>query len=162
MRRRVTTNVVDAAASVVFLALAAVVMVEGSRLGAGWDPQGPQAGFFPFWLAVLMGLGAIPAFFQALRARGSPPFFERRQEIVDLAKVGLPLVATVVAIPWIGIYVATWLYIWLFAWWYGGFRWWSAFLGGLCFAGAMYLGLAKAAKISMPLSVFYEKGILPF
>lgn len=160
--KRITTNRVDAAASVFFLALAAVVMIEGVRLGAGWDERGPKTGFFPFWLAVLMAVGAVATFLQAVRRRQTQPFFEHRQELVDLAKVGIPLLLTVVAIPWAGIYIATWVYVWLFAWWYGGFRWWSALLGGLGFAGVMHLALAKAMKISMPVSIFYEKGILPF
>lgn len=159
---RVSTRVVDAAASVVFLALAAVVVIEGVRLGAGWDERGPRSGFFPFWLAVVMGFGALTGFFQALRSRRDTPFIESRQELVDLAKVGFPLLATVVMIPWMGIYIASLLYVWLFSWWYGGFRWWTALAAGVGFGVFMYLALAKAMRISMPTSMFYEKGILPF
>lgn len=152
---------VDLAASAVFFALAVFVMIEGNRLGAGWDQRGPEAGFFPFWLAVLMAFGAIAVFIKGVRKRSSAPFFEKRQEVVDLVKVGTPIVAVIIAMPWLGIYITTWLYIWLFAWWYGGFRWWTSLLGGLCFAGAMYFTLVSM-KLPMPTSVFYEKGILPF
>lgn len=159
---RISTRAVDAAASVVFVALAVVVIIEGLRLGAGWDHRGAQTGFFPFWLALVMAFGALAAFVQALRTPYSRPFFEDRQEVVDLAKVGLPLLATVVAIPWTGIYIASLLYVWLFSWWYGGFRWWTSLGAGVGFGIFMYLALAKAMRISMPTSVFYEKGILPF
>lgn len=159
---KITTKKVDAAASLFFLALAVAVAIEGVRLGAGWDDRGPDSGFFPFWLAMLMGFGALASLVQSVRSRRVEPFMENRQEVVDLAKVGIPLIATVVVIPWTGIYVATLLYVSIFAWWYGGFRWWSSLLAGVSFAGFMYLALAKAMKISMPMSVFYEKGILPF
>ena len=160
---RLSTRSVDAAASVVFFALAVVVVIEGVRLGAGWDDRtGPRSGFFPFWLAVLMAFGAVAAFLQALRTRAHRPFFEHRQEIVDLAKVGIPLLATVVAIPWAGIYIASFLYVWLFSWWYGGFRWWTALVSGLLFGLFLWLALAKAMRISMPTSMFYERGLLPF
>jgi putative tricarboxylic transport membrane protein len=160
---RVSTRAVDAAAGVAFIALAAVVMIEGVRLGAGWDDlSGPRSGFFPFWLAVIMAIGALAALFQALRSRHATPFFEHRQEIVDLAKVGIPLLATVVSIPWVGIYIASFLYVWLFSWWYGGFRWWTGLVSGLIFGVFLWLALARAMRISMPTSMFYEQGILPF
>jgi putative tricarboxylic transport membrane protein len=159
---KLATRKVDAAASVFFFTLAVAVAIEGVRLGAGWDDRGPDSGFFPFWLAVLMGFGALASFVQALRSRRDEPFMEHRQEVVDLAKVGIPLIVTVIAIPWTGIYIATLLYVSIFAWWYGGFRWWSALFAGVCFAGFLYLALARTMRISMPMSVFYEKGILPF
>jgi putative tricarboxylic transport membrane protein len=158
----ITVKRMDVAASVFFFALAVAVAIEGVRLGAGWDDRGPQSGFFPFWLAVLMAFGAVASFIQAIRRRGSQPFMENRQEVVDLLKVGVPLALTVIAIPWTGVYVATFLYVGLFAWWYGGFRWWSSLIAGVCFSGFLYLALARAMRISMPMSVFYEKGILPF
>lgn len=145
-----------------FLGLAAVVLIEGIRLGAGWDARGPQSGFFPFWLAVVMGLAALVALLQALRRGSDAPFIETRQEAVDLAKVGIPLAATVLAIPWTGIYIASFLYVWLFSWWYGAFRWWTALAAGGGFAVFLHAALAQAMRISMPTSVFYEKGILPF
>jgi putative tricarboxylic transport membrane protein len=151
----------DLAASVVFIALAVIVIIEGMRLGAGWDERGPQAGFFPFWLAILMAVGALAAFVQALRRRFQTPFFEHREEIVDLAKVGIPLAAAIVVIPWTGLYISTFLYVWLFAWWYGGFRWWTVLIGALAFTAIMHFTLT-AMRIPMPHSVFYERGLLPF
>lgn len=156
------TRTVEAVVSVLFFALAVLVMIEGVRLGSGWDHQGPQAGFFPFWLAVLLAVGAVATFLQGVRMRGEQHFIESRQELVDLMQVSVPLALTVISIPWAGIYIATWLYVWFFAWWYGRFRWWSALLGSLAFAVALYFTLARGLKISMPSSMFYEKGILPF
>src|SRR5258705_261945 len=34
--------------------LGAIVLVEAIRLGFRWGPDGPQSGFFPFWLAVIL------------------------------------------------------------------------------------------------------------
>lgn len=160
-QRRITLRSVDLAASVFFLALAVLVIFEGVRLGAGWDERGPQAGFFPFWLAVLMAFGAAAAFLQALRRRFDTAFFEQREEIVELAKVGLPLALAIIVIPWTGLYVATFLYVWLFAWWYGSFRWWTMLAGALLFTGVLYFTLTSM-RIPMPHSMFYERGLLPF
>jgi putative tricarboxylic transport membrane protein len=158
-----TLKKAEIAASAVFFALAAFVMVEGARLGAGWDERGPEAGFFPFWLAVLMAFGSIAAFIKGVSGRAAPgPFFENRQEVTDLVQVGAPLAAAILVIPWLGVYVATWLYVWLFGWWYGRFRWWTSLAGGAAFATVMYFALTRGMNLPMPMSVFYEKGILPF
>lgn len=159
---RFTLKIGDVAASVAFFALAVFVMIEGGRLGAGWDERGPQSGFFPFWLAVLMGFGAVATFIKSLRRSSPGPFFENRQEVRDLLRVGVPLAVTVISIPWLGIYVATALYVWLFAWWYGAFRWWTSLLGALAFAALLYITLTRGMNVPMPMSLFYEKGILPF
>jgi putative tricarboxylic transport membrane protein len=159
--RSLTIRGADLGASVVFLALAALVIVEGLRLGAGWDERGPQAGFFPFWLAILMAFGACAAFIQALRRRFDTRFFEQREEWVELARVGVPLAAAIVVIPWTGLYVSTFLYVWLFAWWYGSFRWWTTLAGSVVFTGLLYFTLTTM-RIPMPHSMFYERGLLPF
>jgi putative tricarboxylic transport membrane protein len=159
--RRLTLKGMDLAASVVFFALAVLVAIEGVRLGAGWDERGPQAGFFPFWLAILMGGGALAAFTQALRRRFDTRFFEVDAEIVELVKVGVPLALAIIVIPWTGLYLSTFFYVWLFAWWYGGFRWWTTLIGGLVFTGVLYYTLT-AMRIPMPHSVLYERGLLPF
>jgi putative tricarboxylic transport membrane protein len=156
-----TVRQLDLTASAFFFALAVFVMFEGARLGAGWDERGPEAGFFPFWLAVVMAFGAVSTFIQGVRSRSTTPFFEERQEIIDLIKVGVPLAVAVIAIPWLGIYVATALYVWLFAWWYGDFRWWTSLLGSACFTGVMFFTLTTM-RLPMPMSVLYEKGVLPF
>ena len=38
----------------VLTALGILVLAEAVRLGFRWGPDGPQSGFFPFWLAVIL------------------------------------------------------------------------------------------------------------
>jgi putative tricarboxylic transport membrane protein len=160
--RRLTLKQADAAASVAFFALAVAVMIEGYRLGPGWDDRGPESGFFPFSLAVFMAFGALASFIGALRTGSRAPFFENRQEILDLTRMGVPLAVAVIAVPWLGLYITTAIYISLFSWWYGSFRWYNALGFGIGAGIALYLTLVKAMSISMPMSVFYHKGLLPF
>ena len=46
-------RVVDLVAASLLMLLSAIVMYDALRLGAGWSSEGPQSGFFPFWLAAL-------------------------------------------------------------------------------------------------------------
>jgi hypothetical protein len=46
--------------------------------------------------------------------------------------------------------------------WYGGFRWYQALAGGILLPAVMWLTLREGFNISMPMSMFYRSGILPF
>ena len=43
----------DLVTALVLMLLGGVVLFDALRLGIGWGTDGPQSGFFPFWLAVL-------------------------------------------------------------------------------------------------------------
>ncbi len=51
----VTSNrTVEIAVSLLLLALAATLGWDNWRTGIGWDSTGPQAGYFPFYLSVIL------------------------------------------------------------------------------------------------------------
>jgi hypothetical protein len=147
----------------VFLLLGMVLFYESMRLGPGWGDSGPQPGFFPFVLTVLLVLGLLGVIYiDILRRPDNRPFFEVSQEVSDLLRVGIPILVAVALIRWIGMYVTAGLYLGFFMAWYGKFRWSSALAGGLIFSGALWLLLREGFNISMPMSVFYRSGTLPF
>src|SRR3954470_5442513 len=52
-----------------FLALGAIVMWDSWRLGARWAGDGPQAGYFPFYIGLLVCLASVANFVQAFVSR---------------------------------------------------------------------------------------------
>src|SRR6202795_3119458 len=50
-----TTGVVDVVVSLLLLALALTLGWDNWRTGAAWDSTGPQPGYFPFYLSVILG-----------------------------------------------------------------------------------------------------------
>jgi len=50
---------VDVGVSLVLLALAALLGFDNWRTGMGWDSTGPQAGYFPFYLSVILAAAAL-------------------------------------------------------------------------------------------------------
>ena len=138
-----------------FVALALLTMTESVKLGPGWGRSGPQPGFFPFSAAVLMGLGGLGAVVEALRRKDDDIFFGHPQEFVDFTKVGVPVALAIASIAFLGLYIMSVLYVSLFAWWYGRFRWYSAAVAGLAFSSILYLALDKGFHIAMPYSIWY-------
>ena len=96
------------------------------RLGARWAEDGPQAGYFPFYVGVLVCLSALVNFVMALVNRK-----DAGREFVDLEKLKLVLAVLVPAviyvglISWIGIYVASVIFIAFFMRWLGKYAWWK-------------------------------------
>lgn len=96
------------------------------RLGARWAEDGPQAGYFPFYVGVLVCLSALVNFVMALVNRK-----DAGRDFVELDKLKLvlavlvPAVIYVALIGWIGIYVASVIFIAFFMRWLGKYAWWK-------------------------------------
>jgi hypothetical protein len=98
--------------------------VDSQRLGAGWADDGPQAGYFPFYLGLLICAASVINFIQALRTRAEQDrVFVRADEFKLVLSVFLPTLAYVGLIAWLGIYVASTLFIGFFMRWLGRYGW---------------------------------------
>src|SRR4030088_13378 len=49
------TRVADVTVSLLLLVLAATLGFDNWRTGIAWDSTGPEAGYFPFYLSVILG-----------------------------------------------------------------------------------------------------------
>lgn len=159
---RTSHHAVEVSVAIVLLALGGLVFYDAIRLGPGWGESGPQPGFFPFVLTFFLVAGAAGVLLQSVMKPDRRPFFEASREIDDLLKVGIPIAIAVLVIPWAGLYVTSGVYLALFMAWYGKFRWYQALLGGALLPAVMWLSLREGFNISMPMSMFYRSGILPF
>lgn len=121
-------RVLDAITAAVLMLLGAIVIYDALRIGAGWGSEGPQSGFFPFWLATLLAIVGIALFVQALRSQSKEPFVTRDQFMPVLKVLG-PLAGFVVLTdppgPWsgLGLYVAAGLYLGFYMRWVGRHDW---------------------------------------
>ena len=114
----------DLTTAVVLIAGGLLVVWDSLRIGIGWGTDGPKSGFFPFWLGVLMIGACIVIAAQAIRRADRTPFV-RREAIAPVLKVLLPATAFVLSTHWIGLYVATTLYMASYMRWIGRHSWLS-------------------------------------
>jgi hypothetical protein len=106
---------VDAVVAAVLLIVGVVVMVEARRLGAGWTSDGPGAGYFPFYIGLVLSISSIGIFWQAVISKNKDTgTFVDRQQLRQVVSVFAPAVVYVLAIVFLGIYVASAIYIALF------------------------------------------------
>lgn len=135
------------AAVAVLIALFAVIVIIGSlRVGIGWASDGPRAGFFPFYIGVLILGSSVVNLGYAIVENPPKKRFAEWSQLSRVISVVIPTAIYVGLINWIGIYVASGLLIGFFMKWLGKYRW----------------SLAVALAIGVPIVLFivFEKWFL--
>jgi hypothetical protein len=112
-----------------FFVLGLVVINDSLRLGMRWVGDGPQPGYFPFYLGVIICASAAITFVFGLRmpAAKNRSFVEVGQLKLVLS-VLVPSAVYVALVGWLGIYVSAVLFIALFMRWLGKYPWWKVVL----------------------------------
>ena len=62
-----------------------LVIADSLRLGMRWVSDGPQAGYFPFYIGLLMNIASLINLLKALRANREIPFVSRAEIRLVLA-----------------------------------------------------------------------------
>jgi hypothetical protein len=112
----------DLLTALVLMAAGGVVIADALRLGVTWGSDGPESGFFPFWLAVLMVVCAASIALQAAWRATTAPFATAAQ-LRPVVAVLAPAVAMVLVTEWLGLYVAAVLYLAFYMRWVGRHSW---------------------------------------
>ncbi|MDQ2634178.1 MAG: tripartite tricarboxylate transporter TctB family protein [Pseudomonadota bacterium] len=103
-----------------FMALAAVVMYDSARVGIGWAFDGPEAGYFPFYVGLIMFLASAVTFAVNLIGRNPDTSnFVERSGLRLVFKVLVPTAVYAAVMYFLGIYVASAIYICFFMMWLG-------------------------------------------
>jgi len=113
------------------LAFGALIAWESVKIGARWTDEGPQTGYFPFYIALTICIASAWNLVRALliRPEGNRTFVEIGQLRLVLS-VLVPTAIFAVAIKWTGIYVAALLFIGYFMRRLGKYPWWKVVAGG--------------------------------
>ena len=120
---RITVAMADVAVALLFVAVGVLVTADSYRIGAGWADDGPQAGYFPFYVGLmLIASGLITAVLSLRRDAVWHKIFATREELGRVFDVLLPTAVYVVAIFLLGIYLSSAAFIGWFMVRHGRFR----------------------------------------
>ena len=127
-----STRSVELVVAAIFLLLGVVVAFESRKLGAGWTSDGPGAGYFPFYIGLIIILSSIGTMVQAVwgETRKDAVFVDREQ-LERVLSVLLPAMAYVVAVQFLGLYIASAIYIALFMVVLGKYSWLKSVVAAL-------------------------------
>jgi hypothetical protein len=110
----------DAVVALLFMAASCIVMWDSWRIGARWVGDGPHAGYFPFYIGVIMFIASLGTLIMSVMTK-SPNLntFVGKSQFVSVLRVLIPTAIFVAAIPFIGLYVSGALFIIAFMIWIG-------------------------------------------
>ena len=124
--------------SIFFIAVGSLVMWDSSRIGAGWGADGPQSGYFPFYIGLLMNMASAVNLVLAISS-GKAESFVSRPAIKLVLAIFLPCLVYVAAMQWLGLYVASVVFIAVFMRWQGKFSVFKSVLTSLLVVVALFL-----------------------
>jgi hypothetical protein len=136
---------------VLLIGLAALLGYDNWQTGAGWAPEGPQAGYFPFYLSLLLAGASLFGLFSAVGGgslRGES--FVSRDQLRRVMQVFVPTLLFCLATEWLGLYVASFLLIAGFMVFIGHIALWKSLLTAVVFSVAMFVTFDIAFDVIMP------------
>ena len=120
----VSTSAIELVVAAILLAFGIVVAYGSYQLGSGWTTDGPGAGYFPFYVGLLICIAGIGVFVQTLLAKNKrDDAFVDREQLQRVLSVFIPAVVYVGAVQVFGLYVASAAYITLFMVFLGKYKW---------------------------------------
>ncbi len=117
-----STRVIEIVVAVALLCVAALVIYDSQRVGAGWASDGPEAGYFPFYIGSLLCIASLWILLQAI-LRKTDEVFVAPDRFHRVLSVFIPAVVYVAVIYLAGIYVASAFFLAMFMRWQGKFGW---------------------------------------
>jgi len=141
----------EAAVAIVLFALGALVMFDSARIGARWSDDGPQAGYFPFYVGLILCIVSAVTLFTSLRrplARAHS--FVSIGQLRLILKLLVPFALFVIAIQLLGIYVASVIFIAYFMLRMGEFPRWLTVLVPLGTVTVLFLMFERWFTVPLP------------
>lgn len=116
----VSNRTMEIVVALLFAAIAIVVMADSVRVGNGWGPEGPKAGYFPFYVGLVMFVSSLVTAGIAIANRAADrSTFVERDQLGLVMQVLVPSAVFVGLTGLIGIYIAAMLFIAFFMHWVG-------------------------------------------
>jgi hypothetical protein len=111
-RTGVPTFAVEAGVAALVLLMGLVVLFGSRNLGSGWTSDGPGAGYFPFYIGLILCISGVGVLYQSLLGKKrNTEIFVDGEQIKRVLVVLIPAAVYVGAIQLLGMYVASVIYI---------------------------------------------------
>ena len=141
----------DVVVSLLLMALALMLGFDNWRTGIAWDSTGPQAGYFPFYLSVILAGASLYGLLVTFLARKETvETFVTRAQLRRVMAVFVPTLLFCLATQFLGMYVASFLLIGIFMRLVGKIAWWKSLLTAFLFTAVMFVTFDIAFDVIMP------------
>jgi len=148
----ISVRAMDVITSILFLAVGLTVMIGSLKLGASWGADGPEAGYFPFYISLIIMLSSTVTLYQAaiVNKKKKTETFVEKEPFKQVMAVLLPAIVFVLGVQLIGIYVSSAIYIAIFMVWLGKYPIWKAVAVSIGVSAALYLMFEFWFQVPLP------------
>lgn len=124
-RNVISTRWMEALVAGLLFLFGALFLYESYTIGFRWGVEGPQSGFFPFYVSLIICIASVSVLVGALRGHmgSDAESFVERGQLKQVLAVLIPAAVYILGIQLIGVYVASAIYISLFMRFMGKYPW---------------------------------------
>lgn len=146
-----STRTVETVVYVLLASLAGLLAFDNWRTGMGWEADGPQAGYFPFYLSIVLAAASVYGLVSIFLSQlDEGKIFVTRDQLRRVMQVFIPTFLFCLLTQWLGLYVASFLLIAGFMWMVGRIALWKSVLTAFVFSIAMFITFDIAFDVIMP------------
>ena len=139
-RAGISMRAVEVAVALLLFVVGAVVVYDSYRLGSKWSSDGPQSGYFPFYIGLLICLSSVVNLAQALFSGSQDQgLFVSWGPLKLVLTVLIPAAVYVLGVKYLGIYLASAIYIALFMAWLGKYSWVRSVIVGVAVNASFFM-----------------------
>jgi hypothetical protein len=158
----IPTRTMEIVVALALLAVSALVVYDSYRLGARWGDDGPQSGYFPFYIGLLLGTASVATLLRVLltqwrrgdKSAALSGLFVEWGQLKLVLSVLVPALVYVLAVQLFGMYVASAIYIMLFMRWLGHYSWMKSVAIGFGVSAATFVLFEIWFKVPLYKGVF--------
>jgi hypothetical protein len=150
-RPGISVRAVEAIVAAIVFSFGAIFTYTSYRLGYRWGADGPQSGFFPFYVSLAICAASAVVLIRATFAGDdkSKETFVERDQLKQVLSVLIPAAIFVLGIQLIGIYVSSAVYITLFMRKLGKYSWIKSVSLGVSISVAFFVMFEVWFKVSL-------------
>jgi hypothetical protein len=148
----ISVRAMDIITSLLFITVGLVVMTGSLKLGASWGSDGPEAGYFPFYISLIILLSSSITLYQSaiVNKKKKTESFVNKEAFKQVMAVLLPAIVFVLGVQLIGIYVSAVVYIAVFMIWLGKYPAWKAIGVAVGVSASLYLMFEYWFQVPLP------------
>ena len=136
-----------------FLGVSLLVITDSIRVGNAWAADGPEPGYFPFYIGCLLLGGAAWVILQTLRSwkqdAGEEAFAEKHEFNLMMLML-IPSAVFVAAIFVLGIYLASLTFVAAFMVWQGKYSYYKSIAVGAGISAVLFALFEVWFKLPLP------------
>jgi hypothetical protein len=141
----------ELAVSALLMLFAALVIKDSLRVGIDWADDGPKAGYFPFYIGLLLLASSTTTFLSTLLSWGkNHALFAEREQLATVFAMLIPTTLYIIAMVWLGIYLPSALLIGYFMRRHGKFGWLPAVSVSIAVPLAFFIVFERWFLVPLP------------